>query len=179
MEVNDQVSRPRVVRKPKNSIPEDLLNNVELNKAISVLPRNYNFEIHKSIWKVLQEKPEITALQFPEGLLMYACIIGDIISRFGGTRIIIFGDVTYGACCIDDFSAHKLGASLIIHYGHSCLIPTSVTKDKLRAQSSSRDNKEKLSSGLRVVSLRNSAIHWNGSRSRFCFAGDHVKYKNS
>lgn len=74
MEVNDQVSRPRVVRKPKNSIPEELLNNVELNNAISVLPRNYNFEIHKSIWKVLQEKPEITALQFPEGLLMYVTI---------------------------------------------------------------------------------------------------------
>lgn len=71
MEVND---RPRVVRKPKNSIPEELLNDVELNKAISVLPSNYNFEIHKSIWKVQQEKPEITALQFPEGLLMYVNI---------------------------------------------------------------------------------------------------------
>ena len=66
------VSRPnRIVRKPKNSIPDELLNNTELNEAISVLPSNYNFEIHKSIWKVQQEKPEITALQFPEGLLMY------------------------------------------------------------------------------------------------------------
>jgi diphthamide biosynthesis enzyme Dph1/Dph2-like protein len=29
--------------------------------------------------------------------------------------------VTYGACCIDDYSARALGCDLIIHYGHSCL----------------------------------------------------------
>lgn len=121
----------RRIRKAKNSIPQEILENSELNEAISVLPKNYNFEIHKSVWKVQQEKPEVTALQFPEGLLMYSCIIADIISSFGGTRVIILGDVTYGACCIDDFTAHKLGASLIIHYGHSCLVPTSVTKVKV------------------------------------------------
>jgi len=27
------------------------------------------------------------------------------------------GDVTYGACCIDDLSADTLGADFIIHYG--------------------------------------------------------------
>ena len=31
------------------------------------------------------------------------------------------GDVTYGACCVDDFSAKSLGADLMVHYGHSCL----------------------------------------------------------
>jgi 2-(3-amino-3-carboxypropyl)histidine synthase len=33
------------------------------------------------------------------------------------------GDVTYGACCIDDFSAKAAGADFLVHYGHSCLIP--------------------------------------------------------
>jgi 2-(3-amino-3-carboxypropyl)histidine synthase len=37
------------------------------------------------------------------------------------------GDVTYGACCIDDFSAAALGAQLLVHYGHSCLVPVDVT----------------------------------------------------
>ena len=32
-------------------------------------------------------------------------------------------DVTYGACCVDDFSARALGCDLLVHYGHSCLIP--------------------------------------------------------
>ena len=32
-------------------------------------------------------------------------------------------DVTYGACCVDDFSARALGCDLMVHYGHSCLVP--------------------------------------------------------
>ncbi|KAF5904356.1 diphthamide biosynthesis protein 1, partial [Clarias magur] len=37
------------------------------------------------------------------------------------------GDVTYGACCIDDFTARALGADFMVHYGHSCLIPIDAT----------------------------------------------------
>lgn len=37
------------------------------------------------------------------------------------------GDVTYGACCVDDFSATALQADLLVHYGHSCLVPVNVT----------------------------------------------------
>ena len=33
------------------------------------------------------------------------------------------GDVTYGACCVDDLSAAALGCELLVHYGHSCLVP--------------------------------------------------------
>lgn len=39
----------------------------------------------------------------------------------------ILGDVTYGACCVDDFSALALEADLLVHYGHSCLVPVDVT----------------------------------------------------
>ena len=35
-----------------NQIPNDILNNSKLNSAIDVLPKNYNFEIHKTIWKI-------------------------------------------------------------------------------------------------------------------------------
>jgi diphthamide biosynthesis enzyme Dph1/Dph2-like protein len=41
--------------------------------------------------------------------------------RFTGAETIIMGDVTYGACCVDDYTATALGADLMIHYGHSCL----------------------------------------------------------
>lgn len=42
-----------------------------------------------------------------------------------GVDAVLMGDVTFGACCVDDFTASMLGAQLLIHYGHSCLIPTS------------------------------------------------------
>lgn len=35
--------------------------------------------------------------------------------------------VTYGACCIDDYTAKALGADLLVHYGHSCLVPIDQT----------------------------------------------------
>ena len=37
------------------------------------------------------------------------------------------GDVTFGACCVDDFSAAALGAHFLVHYGHSCLVPVDTT----------------------------------------------------
>lgn len=32
------------------------------------------------------------------------------------------GDVTYGACCVDDLASKQLGCDFIVHYGHSCLV---------------------------------------------------------
>nr|NVI71000.1 putative diphthamide biosynthesis protein 1 [Cucujiformia] len=29
----------------------------------------------------------------------------------------------YGACCVDDLTAKSLGVELLVHYGHSCLVP--------------------------------------------------------
>ncbi len=119
------------IRKNASTIPDSIIHNESLNATIRLLPTNYNFEIHKSIWKILDGDVKIVALQFPEGLLMYSCIISDIIGRFTGANVLILGDVTYGACCIDDYTAHKLGATLLIHYGHSCLVPVNVTRIKV------------------------------------------------
>ena len=38
------------------------------------------------------------------------------------------GDVTYGACCVDDFTAKALKCDFLVHYGHSCLVPVDVTQ---------------------------------------------------
>ncbi|XP_078467969.1 2-(3-amino-3-carboxypropyl)histidine synthase subunit 1-like isoform X3 [Lampetra planeri] len=65
----------------------------------------------------------------PEGLLMFACTIADIIERFTDAETVVMGDVTYGACCVDDFTARALGADFMVHYGHSCLVPVDITRD--------------------------------------------------
>jgi 2-(3-amino-3-carboxypropyl)histidine synthase len=36
------------------------------------------------------------------------------------------GDVTYGACCVDDLSADELGSDFIIHYGFYLLFIFSI-----------------------------------------------------
>lgn len=91
-------------------IPDDILNNTALNEAIALLPRNYNFEIHKTVWRLRKAGARVVALQFPEGLLMYACVISDILQAHTGVqRVYVMGDVTFGACCVDDYSAAALG----------------------------------------------------------------------
>ena len=145
------------------------------------LPSNYNFELHKTVWRLKKEgakrgTPRLAympytgcgpcllrqgvarlayaatvALQFPEGLLMFACTIADILETcvrgkrcrgrsqipvlmqplaqavggyscsVCGVETLIMGDVTYGACCVDDFTASAMGCDFMIHYGHSCL----------------------------------------------------------
>ncbi|RUS80880.1 hypothetical protein EGW08_011351 [Elysia chlorotica] len=111
-----------------HQIPDDIINNHDINNAIKQLPDNYNFEIHKTIWKIRQTGAKRVALQFPEGLLLFACVISDIIEKFTEADTVIMGDVTYGACCVDDFTAKALGAELLVHYGHSCLIPIDQTE---------------------------------------------------
>ncbi|KAK9464193.1 putative diphthamide synthesis protein-domain-containing protein [Lipomyces oligophaga] len=111
-----------------NQIPDEILHDSELNAAIRLLPSNYDFEIHKCVWNIKRYGYGRVALQMPEGLLIFACVVSDILERFCEVEIVIMGDVTYGACCIDDYTAKSLGCDLLIHYAHSCLVPVDVTQ---------------------------------------------------
>ncbi|NWI16927.1 DPH1 synthase, partial [Crypturellus soui] len=115
-------------RRVARQVPEEILNDAELQEAVKALPGNYNFEIPKTVWRIRQAQAKRVALQMPEGLLMFACTIADIIERFTEAEALVMGDVTYGACCVDDYTAKALGADFLVHYGHSCLIPIDATQ---------------------------------------------------
>lgn len=111
------------------------------------MPTNYDYEIMKTTLKVLKAKHDFlekaklnenkpysykVSLQFPEGLLLHSTLIADLITEFCSEKSVegsvpveclILGDVTYGACCIDDLASKKLDCDFIVHYGHSCLVP--------------------------------------------------------
>ncbi|KAK6457107.1 putative diphthamide synthesis protein-domain-containing protein [Scheffersomyces xylosifermentans] len=114
-----------------NQIPDDILNDKDLNEAIKLLPSNYNFEIHKTVWNIKKQGAKRVALQMPEGLLIYSLIISDIIEQFCEVETVVMGDVSYGACCIDDYTARSLDCDFIVHYAHSCLVPIDITEIKV------------------------------------------------
>lgn len=115
-------------RRADFEMPRDLVENAELDDAIArTLPANYNFEIKKSLWRIRRSGATKVAIQFPEGLLIFSCPISDLFERYAQVECCIFADVTYGACCVDDFAAQALGCELLIHYGHSCLVPIDTT----------------------------------------------------
>ena len=98
-----------------NQLPADIADNADLDDAVSKvggaarrtlvadsvnrtscraphipplqLPSNYNFEIKKTVWRVRQAGARRVALQFPEGLLLFACTIADIVSEFTGAEV--------------------------------------------------------------------------------------------
>jgi 2-(3-amino-3-carboxypropyl)histidine synthase len=97
-----RVVRRRRGRKKKDihAIPESISQNKALISAIeSSLPSDYEFEVLKTIHRVQTSKANHVALQMPEGLLMYACTIADILKKFSEGElqaVSILGDVTYG-----------------------------------------------------------------------------------
>ena len=120
-------STPRLA----NAVPAEILEDAQLNAAIAaILPPNYSFEIHKTIHHIRKNGSTCVALQMPEGLTLWATGISDIIERFTDATTVIMGDVTYGACCVDDYTAMALGCDMLVHYGHSCLVPVDQTAIK-------------------------------------------------
>jgi len=110
-----------------NRVPDEISNDPQLQLAMKVLPANYNLEVPKTIWRIRRDGFKRVALQLPEGLTMFATTLSDIIETFTEAETVIMADVTYGACCVDDFSASALGCDLMVHYGHSCLVPVDQT----------------------------------------------------
>lgn len=121
----------RHVGRVVNQIPQDILEDKELQEAIRLLPSNYNFEIHKCVWNIRKHGAKRVALQMPEGLLIYSLVVSDILEQFCDVETVVMGDVSYGACCIDDYTARALECDFIIHYAHLCLVPIDVTQIKV------------------------------------------------
>ena len=97
--------------------------------AASSLPTTYNLEVAKTVCLLRRYNARRVCLQLPEGLAMFALPLSDIFESFVPTleQVFVLGDVTYGACCVDDHGAALLGCDFLVHYGHSCLVPVDVT----------------------------------------------------
>jgi len=107
-----------------NQTPDEITSNPVLNAKIKAsLPANYNFEVHKIVWRLKQSNAKRVGLQFPEGLFIFAIPLADILEEFAKVEVVIMGDVTYGACCVDDYTATSLGCDFLVHFAHSCLVP--------------------------------------------------------
>ena len=53
--------------------------------SITQLPNRCGTQIHKTVARIRQLGARRVALQFPEGLLMYACVIADILEKYQST----------------------------------------------------------------------------------------------
>ncbi|XP_047087805.1 2-(3-amino-3-carboxypropyl)histidine synthase subunit 2-like [Lolium rigidum] len=68
------------------------------------------------------------ALQFPDELLKDAAPVSRALRRElggGGTKLFVMADTAYNSCCVDEVGASAIDAQCVVHYGHSCMSPTS------------------------------------------------------
>ena len=127
---NKKLPRRIIRRRPKSAASKPDVYQIDpilLQKVLtdSSLPTAYSFEIEKTVQRCMQLNVSHIGLQMPEGLLLYATVLSDVLQQLTPCldHVSIFTDVTYGACCVEDIVAQQLGCQLLVHYGHSCLIP--------------------------------------------------------
>lgn len=87
----------------------------------------YDFQLDKIIEKARKLGSQHVGLQFPEGFLEYATRISRHIADEADCEVTVMADAVFGACCVDDLACRFQGIDLLVHFGHSCLIPVDQT----------------------------------------------------
>lgn len=100
-----------------------------------------NFEVSRVADFILSHNFTRVALQFPDELLKdsssaTAAVRHELRERrralpedSGGSRdaavkLYVMADTAYGSCCVDEVGASHVNAQCVVHYGHTCLSPT-------------------------------------------------------
>ncbi|OAD73675.1 hypothetical protein PHYBLDRAFT_112226 [Phycomyces blakesleeanus NRRL 1555(-)] len=83
------------------------------------------YEIDRTVDRIVNGNYKRIALQFPDELLADATAVSSILQQKTGKSFFILADTSYGSCCVDEVAAEHCNADLIVHYGRSCLSPTS------------------------------------------------------
>ncbi|KAK0666723.1 major facilitator superfamily domain-containing protein [Cercophora samala] len=96
------------------------------------------YEVARTARELRQGKWKTIALQFPDSMLVDAPrlvqALKDELNALPkeeesgpqkDEKIFILADTSYSACCVDEVAAEHADAQVVVHYGRSCLSPTS------------------------------------------------------
>ncbi|CAK7240258.1 MAG: Diphthamide biosynthesis protein 2 [Sporothrix thermara] len=110
--------------------------------AIDSSPRRTDAEL-RAVYEVARTAQEIragqrkcVALQFPDSMLGDSPRVVQLIraelaataaasGSVADEKVYILADTSYSACCVDEVAAEHADADVVVHYGRSCLSPTS------------------------------------------------------
>ncbi|XP_010500149.1 PREDICTED: diphthamide biosynthesis protein 2-like [Camelina sativa] len=90
------------------------------------------YEINRTVEFIISKSFTRIALQFPDELLKESTkVVSALKSKTRlltdrEVRFFVMADTTYGSCCIDEVGALHIDADCVVHYGQTCLSPTSV-----------------------------------------------------
>ncbi|KAI5458255.1 diphthamide biosynthesis protein [Mariannaea sp. PMI_226] len=125
---------------PVLSTPDDHILEVELPAPESVPTSTISDDALRTTYEIARTAAEITTggwrrigLQFPDFMLVDSSRVVESLGKELGLgqdgaverRIYILADSSYSACCVDEVAAEHVGADVVVHYGRTCLSPTS------------------------------------------------------
>lgn len=122
---------------PVLSTPEDRIFEVAAElQATSSLTEDeirQTYEVDRTVEELVAGAWTKIALQFPDHMLVDAPKVAEILGRDIESRrddktpvkISILADTSYSACCVDEVAAEHADAQVAVHYGRTCLSPTS------------------------------------------------------
>lgn len=137
---------------PVLSTPDDHI--LDLPSATDVLPTTSTLSDHdlRTTYEIPRTVTEIrlggfsrVALQFPDHMLVDAPRVVESLATdlaistddtgthtadgttttSGAPRIYVLADTSYSSCCVDEIAAEHADAQVVVHYGRTCLSPTS------------------------------------------------------
>ncbi|KAL8171259.1 hypothetical protein V2J09_023063 [Rumex salicifolius] len=133
-----------------------------------------SYEIDRSAEFIFTRNFDRVALQFPDELLRDSTrvvrALRDKLGELSGggsegkssdverkkVGLYVMADTLYGSCCVDEVGASHIGAECVIHYGHSCMSPSSTLPVLFVFGKTSID----------VSSCAESIIHYSSSKDK-------------
>ncbi|KAJ3955081.1 Diphthamide biosynthesis protein 2 [Colletotrichum tropicale] len=87
------------------------------------------YEIERTAREITEKGWTRVGLQFPDAMLCDATWVAEALTKALGTpdthKVYVLADTSYSACCVDEIAAEHVDAQVVVHYGRSCLSPTS------------------------------------------------------
>lgn len=125
---------------PVLSTPDDNILEIEVPGPDTFQPSTISDDALRTTYEIARTAAEIRqggwiriGLQFPDFMLVDSTRVVEALAReLGPTndetperRIYVLADSSYSACCVDEIAAEHVNADVVVHYGRTCLSPTS------------------------------------------------------
>jgi diphthamide biosynthesis protein 2 len=131
--MSDNLAAPPVLSTPDDHILEIPAAGPE-KSTLTVEELKSTYEIQRTVTEIVQGGWKQIALQFPDHMLVDAPRVVQVLYEEleaaaddvkTKRKISILADTSYSACCVDEVAAEHTAADVVVHYGRTCLSPTS------------------------------------------------------
>ncbi|UNI24887.1 Diphthamide biosynthesis protein 2 [Purpureocillium takamizusanense] len=136
------LAAPPVLSTPDDHILDVPAADAVLTSTLSDDALRSTYEIDRTAGEIVRGAWRTIALQFPDHMLVDAPRVVELLGRElaarqtqpdsnssdstpSAPRIHILADTSYSACCVDEVAAEHADAQVVVHYGRTCLSPTS------------------------------------------------------